>query len=197
MVYTWESLPVEKTTSGERRAVFDSYTATVDRLETHVTTVNVGMASHAAHKHPDKELVYVREGVVEATINGISRRANAGSVIFFASQRPARRAKCWRNTGQLFRAALDVARPGWLAMRNTLWYTHRFLRERRSHEDTHQLSSIVQCVLGECRDATSGNEHVAHLEANFSSSCSYAGATRTRAQPNPLPAVRRSRFPGL
>jgi XRE family transcriptional regulator, regulator of sulfur utilization len=84
-VYTWGSLPVEKTTSGERRAVFDSYTATLDRLETHVTTVNVGMASHSAHRHPDEELVYVREGVVEATINGMSHRANAGSVIFFAS----------------------------------------------------------------------------------------------------------------
>jgi XRE family transcriptional regulator, regulator of sulfur utilization len=84
-VYTWESLPVEKTTSGERRAVFDGHTATVDRLETHVTTVNAGAASHAAHKHPDEELIYVREGVIEATINGISHRANAGSVIFFAS----------------------------------------------------------------------------------------------------------------
>jgi quercetin dioxygenase-like cupin family protein len=84
-VYTFESLPVEKTTSGERRAVFDSNTATVDRLETHVTTVNPGSASHAAHRHPDEELVYVREGTIEATINGVSQRANAGSVIFFAS----------------------------------------------------------------------------------------------------------------
>lgn len=84
-VYTWESLPVEKTTSGERRAVFDSYTATVDRLETHVTTVNPGTASHAAHKHPDEELIFVRQGLIEATINGTSHRANAGSVIFFAS----------------------------------------------------------------------------------------------------------------
>jgi XRE family transcriptional regulator, regulator of sulfur utilization len=65
--------------------VFDSYTATVDRLETHVTTVNPGTGSHAAHKHPDEELIYVREGVVEATINGVSHRAPAGSVIFFAS----------------------------------------------------------------------------------------------------------------
>jgi quercetin dioxygenase-like cupin family protein len=84
-VFAWESLPVEQTASGERRAVFDGATATVDRLETHVTTVNAGTASHAAHRHPDEELVYVREGVIEATINGVTQRAPAGSVIFFAS----------------------------------------------------------------------------------------------------------------
>ncbi|MBC8025221.1 MAG: cupin domain-containing protein [Steroidobacteraceae bacterium] len=84
-VFTWESLPVEKTANGARRAIFDSATATVDRLESHVTNVDVGKASHAAHRHPDEELVYVREGVVEATINGIAKLAPAGSVIFYAS----------------------------------------------------------------------------------------------------------------
>ena len=84
-VHAWESLTVEKTASGERRAVFDAATATVDRLETHVKTLAAGNAPHAAHRHPDEELVFVREGVVEATINGVSSLAPAGSVIFFAS----------------------------------------------------------------------------------------------------------------
>ncbi len=84
-VFPWDSLAVEKTASGERRAVFDSATATVDRLETHVTTIEPGTASHAAHRHPDEELVYVREGVIETTIDGIPHRAPAGSVIFFAA----------------------------------------------------------------------------------------------------------------
>jgi quercetin dioxygenase-like cupin family protein len=84
-VYAWESLPVEKTVSGERRQVFDSATATVDRLETHVSTLAPGNAPHAAHRHPDEELMFVREGVLEATINGVAQKAPAGSVIFFAS----------------------------------------------------------------------------------------------------------------
>ena len=84
-VYAWDSFPVEKTASGERRAVFDSATATVDRLETHVTTLDEGAAPHAAHRHPDEELIFVREGVVEATINGVARTAPAGSIIFYAS----------------------------------------------------------------------------------------------------------------
>jgi mannose-6-phosphate isomerase-like protein (cupin superfamily) len=84
-VYAYESLPVEKTANGERRAIFDAVSATVDRLETHITTIDAGKASHAAHRHPDEELVFVREGVVEATINGVPKMAPAGSVIFYAS----------------------------------------------------------------------------------------------------------------
>ena len=84
-VHAWDSLPVEKTASGERRAVFDSATATVDRLETHVTTLTEGSAPHAAHRHPDEELIFVREGVIEATINGVTHQAPAGSIIFYAS----------------------------------------------------------------------------------------------------------------
>jgi quercetin dioxygenase-like cupin family protein len=84
-VFAWDSFPVEKTASGERRAIFDSVTATVDRLETHVTSLDVGKASHAAHRHPDEELVFVREGTIEATVNGVAKTAPAGSVIFFAA----------------------------------------------------------------------------------------------------------------
>jgi len=84
-VFAWASLPVEKTASGERRAVFDSVTATLDRLETHITTIKEGSASHAAHRHPDEELIFVREGVIEATINGVAHAAPAGSIIFYAS----------------------------------------------------------------------------------------------------------------
>jgi len=84
-VFAWDSIPVEKTANGERRAVFDSVTATVDRLETHITTLKEGLASHAAHRHPDEELIFVREGVIEATINGVVQQAPAGSVIFYAS----------------------------------------------------------------------------------------------------------------
>ena len=84
-VFAWDTFPVEKTAVGQRRAIFDSVTATVDRLESHVTTLLAGNASHAAHRHPDEELVFVREGVIEATINGVAKKAPAGSVIFFAS----------------------------------------------------------------------------------------------------------------
>lgn len=84
-VYEWTKLPVERTKVGARRAVLDSPTVTCERLRCHVTTLEPGVASHAPHRHPDEEVILVKEGLVEVTINGVSERAGAGSVFFFGS----------------------------------------------------------------------------------------------------------------
>ncbi|MGH8019819.1 MAG: cupin domain-containing protein [Opitutaceae bacterium] len=55
------------------------------RLESHATTLNPGVESHAAHRHPDEEIIIVKEGMVEATINGVAQTAGPGSIFFFAS----------------------------------------------------------------------------------------------------------------
>jgi quercetin dioxygenase-like cupin family protein len=78
-------LPATPTKVGEVRPYFDAVTRTLARLESHVTTLNPGEISHAAHIHPDEELVIVREGRLEATINGVPHVAGAGAVFFFAS----------------------------------------------------------------------------------------------------------------
>ena len=64
---------------------FSGRHATLDELECHVTTLKPGATSHAPHKHPNEELVIVKEGTVEALVNGETKRAGAGSVIFNAS----------------------------------------------------------------------------------------------------------------
>jgi quercetin dioxygenase-like cupin family protein len=84
-VVDWAKLPVQTTKSGERRDVLKGSTVTMESLSCHATTVNAGDASHAAHRHADDEIVIVKEGTIEATINGQSQRAGAGSVLFFAS----------------------------------------------------------------------------------------------------------------
>ena len=84
-VFDWTKLPVKPSKVGEGRAVLNGSTATLKNLESHITTVNVGEASHAAHRHPDEELILIKEGIVEATINGQSQRAGPGSIFFFAS----------------------------------------------------------------------------------------------------------------
>lgn len=84
-VFDWSKLEVKATRNGERRAVFDSATATLDRLACHVTTVKAGEASHDPHRHPDEELIIVKEGTVEATINGQAQKAGPGSLFFYAS----------------------------------------------------------------------------------------------------------------
>lgn len=84
-VFDWNQLEAQPTKVGARRNVFDSLTATLSNLECHVTTVNPGEAPHAPHRHPDEELIIVKDGTLEVTINGVTRQAGPGSVVFFAS----------------------------------------------------------------------------------------------------------------
>lgn len=84
-LFEWNAVPPKQTNVGAVRQFFRSPTATLDELELHVTTLNPGLSSHAPHKHPNEELVIVKEGTVEALVNGEWRRAGPGSVIFNAS----------------------------------------------------------------------------------------------------------------
>jgi XRE family transcriptional regulator, regulator of sulfur utilization len=84
-VFDWKSLPVEQRKTGERRQVFDAPTATLDRFESHVTTLNPGEVPHAAHKHVEEEVMIVKEGTLEAIQNGVTNRVEAGGIIFCAS----------------------------------------------------------------------------------------------------------------
>ena len=51
----------------------------------HVTTLNPGLASHAPHQHENEELIIIREGTLEALMNGTWKRVGPGSVVFNAS----------------------------------------------------------------------------------------------------------------
>jgi quercetin dioxygenase-like cupin family protein len=84
-VLDWDALKAEPTKTGARREVFDARTATLDRFECHVTTLKPGEAPHAAHKHPEEELIIVKEGTLEALQNGVTNHAGPGSLIFEAS----------------------------------------------------------------------------------------------------------------
>lgn len=83
--FDWGSLTVQATKVGARRNFFDRPTATLDQLEIHATTLNPGEVPHAPHQHPDEELIIVKEGTVEALVNGRTQRVGPGSVIFQAS----------------------------------------------------------------------------------------------------------------
>lgn len=84
-VFNWSEMKASTTAVGERRQVFDAPTATLDRFECHITTLNAGEAPHAAHKHPEEELMIVKEGVIEAVQEGVTNRVEAGGMIFCAS----------------------------------------------------------------------------------------------------------------
>jgi len=84
-VFDWQTVTEKPTPVGSVRSFFKAPTATLDQLEVHVTTLNPGMASHAPHKHPNEELVIVKEGTVEVLVNGEWKRVGPGSVVFNAS----------------------------------------------------------------------------------------------------------------
>ena len=84
-VFEWAALEAKATPVGERREIFDAPTATLERLRCHATTVRVGEASHPAHRHPEEELIFVKEGTLEVTIEGKTEKAGSGTVIFYAS----------------------------------------------------------------------------------------------------------------
>lgn len=93
--HDWTKLAVKPTRTGERRDVFDSPTTTMANFECHVTTIRGGETPHAPHRHADEELMIVKEGQLDVTINGRTERAGPGSIIFCGSNDE----HGWRNAG--------------------------------------------------------------------------------------------------
>jgi quercetin dioxygenase-like cupin family protein len=87
-LFTWESVTPTPTDVGRVRQFFRAPTLTLNELESHVTTLNGGQSPHPPHTHPNEELILVKEGAVEAYVNGTWERATTGSIIFFASNKP-------------------------------------------------------------------------------------------------------------
>lgn len=86
--WKWEDMAVKKTDVGELRSLVREPTRTLDELEMHITTLNPHTASHPPHTHPNEELVIVREGTLQAHVNGKEIVVGPGSVLFYASMQP-------------------------------------------------------------------------------------------------------------
>jgi XRE family transcriptional regulator, regulator of sulfur utilization len=83
--FSWDAAAAKTTEVGAVRQFFRAPTATLAELEYHATTLNPGLSSHPPHKHVNEELVIVKEGTVEALVNGKWERLGPGAVIFNAS----------------------------------------------------------------------------------------------------------------
>jgi quercetin dioxygenase-like cupin family protein len=86
--WQWKDLAPQKTPVGERRDVVRQPTRTLDELEMHISTLNPHTASHPPHTHPNEEMVIVKEGTLQAHVNGKEIVVPAGGVLFFASMQP-------------------------------------------------------------------------------------------------------------
>ena len=84
-VFDWAKLEAKATKTGERREVTDGPTATFANFESHITTIEAGLVPHAPHRHPDEEIVILKEGTLDVTTGGRTQRVGPGSMMFFAS----------------------------------------------------------------------------------------------------------------
>jgi quercetin dioxygenase-like cupin family protein len=82
----WNNIELKPNANGGRRDILKQPTSTLKELEMHTTVLNEGLPSHAAHNHPDEEIILVRFGVVEETINGKPYKLGPGSVIFLSNK---------------------------------------------------------------------------------------------------------------
>lgn len=84
-VFNWDSIKVNTTKTGERRQFFQAPTLTLQELECHVSTLNVGETAHPPHQHPEEEMTIVKDGTVEVLVNGELKTVGPGSIVFQAS----------------------------------------------------------------------------------------------------------------
>lgn len=84
-LFEWKSIKATPTKVGEKRQFLDSSTETLENLEIHATTLNPGGFAHPAHRHPEEELMIVKEGTVEALVNGERKRVGRSFLIFQAA----------------------------------------------------------------------------------------------------------------
>ena len=65
-VVDWNSMEATATRTGQRRTVFDAPTDTLDKLHLHITTLNPGENTGPLHRHPQEEIVIIKEGAAAA-----------------------------------------------------------------------------------------------------------------------------------
>jgi quercetin dioxygenase-like cupin family protein len=87
-VFQWNELTPQPTSVGAVRRVVRTPTATLDELESHITTLNPGQSPHDPHQHPNEEMIILKEGEVEAWVNGAWVPVATGGMMFFASNVP-------------------------------------------------------------------------------------------------------------
>ena len=86
-LFDWAALTPTPNRTGEVRRVVRAPTATLDELEIHITTLRPGEESHPPHQHLNEEILIVKEGTVEALVDGQLKRGGPGSLIFQASNK--------------------------------------------------------------------------------------------------------------
>jgi len=85
IIYDWNRITPEPTKTGHKRPFFRTPTSTLELLTCHVTTLNPGEAPHEPHRHPEEEMIILKEGTLDALHDGRTQPMSPGSVLLIAS----------------------------------------------------------------------------------------------------------------
>lgn len=111
--YQFSELTSHSNASGtlKSRNVFKGVTARGQRITLHISELAPGQAPHPPERQPHEEIIILREGTLEVTLNGQTATLGPGSVIFSAFDGLTG----WRNVGttpaQYYALALEEHLP--------------------------------------------------------------------------------------
>jgi mannose-6-phosphate isomerase-like protein (cupin superfamily) len=83
--YRFDDLPAHKSGPGTMRQVLRGTTHTGCPIDLHETELPAGASPHPPHHHVWEEMMMIRDGLVEITIEGQSTRLGPGGVAYVAS----------------------------------------------------------------------------------------------------------------
>jgi len=84
-VYAYGGLTAKPNGANVGRAVLKGETHSGYALEVHLTELGPGSQPHPPHRHLHEEMLMLRTGQLDVTMNGETKRISPGSVVFVAS----------------------------------------------------------------------------------------------------------------
>ncbi len=95
--YSFDALTVRNSAGGamKSRPVFDGVTTRGQRITAHFSELGPGQAPHPPTRQKHEEIILLREGTLEVTLNGAVSTIGPGAVIFV----PYGDLNGWKNVG--------------------------------------------------------------------------------------------------
>jgi mannose-6-phosphate isomerase-like protein (cupin superfamily) len=78
--FKYDQIPVTVNGKNKQRRMFTGKTHTGFKIESHQSEIAPGEVNHAPHQHLREEMMLIREGTMELTINGKPYRLGPGDV---------------------------------------------------------------------------------------------------------------------
>jgi quercetin dioxygenase-like cupin family protein len=95
--YAFDDLPVRTNATGtmKSRAVFNGMTTRGQHMTMHVSELAPGQSPHPPERQPHEEVIIIREGTLEVTLNGQKSVLGPGSIVYSAYDSY----NGWKNVG--------------------------------------------------------------------------------------------------